>query len=316
MSEKRERINTDSLLKPVDLFASTDPDQPELIHNLSLLDLYPFREHPFKAYNEEKMADMVRSVEKTGVIIPIIVRPNPYGTGYEIISGHNRVEASRRCKISTIKAIVKDWDDEQSTIFMVDSNFQQREKLMPSEMAFGYKLKLEALQKQAGRKNGRPTEKGGQVVHLNQGKKSREILADLEGVNYKQIQRYIRLTFLTNELLDYVDGEQMSIGPAVHLSFLPAEEQNIVQEIMEREQVFPSIQQAQHMKKLSADGKLDWSAVNAILTEAKPEQKIVNIRGDRFAKFFPKNMTPHELEDNIYKVLEHWYRTRSQEKGR
>lgn len=312
MSEKREKLDLGSLIKPVDLFASTDPDQPELIHNLSLLDLNPFREHPFKAYNEEKMAEMVHSVEKTGVIIPIIVRPNPYGTGYEIISGHNRVEASRRCKITTIQAIVKDWDDEQATIFMVDSNFQQREKLLPSEMAYGYKLKLEAIKRQGQR--GDLT--CGQNVHKLPGKKSREIIADEAGINYKQVQRYIRLTNLTQELLDYVDGEQMSIGPAVHLSFLPDTEQNIVREVMEREQVFPSIQQAQHMKKLSTDGKLDWSAVNAILTEAKPEQKIVNIRGDRFAKFFPKKMTPQELEDNIYTILEHWYRSRSQEKGR
>ena len=312
MSEKREKFDLGSLIKPVDLFASTDPNQPELLHNLSLLDLYPFKEHPFKAYSEEKMAEMVQSVEKNGVFFPILVRPNPYGNGYEIISGHNRVEASRRCKLSTIQAIVKDLDDDQATILMVDSNFQQREKLHPSEKAFGYKMKLEAMKRQAGR----PEKNSGQIVLNLKGRQSREILADLEGVNYKQIQRYIRLTYLTHDLLDYVDGEQMAIGPAVHLSFLPAVEQNIVREVMEREQVFPSIQQAQRLKRLSTDGHLDWSAVNAILTEAKPEQKIVNIRGDRFAKFFPKNLTPQELEDNIYKILDHWYRNRNHNKDR
>ncbi len=315
MANKPERIDTSKLIKPlVDIFASTDPNESEVIHQLNLIDLSPFKDHPFKAYNEDKMAEMVRSVEKSGVIVPIIVRPNPYGNGYEIISGHNRVEASRRCKITTIAAIVKDWDDEQATIFMVDSNFQQRDELLPSEKAFGYKMKMDAIKRQAGRPS---TENWGQVDPNLRGKRSKDILAAEAGESAKQIQRFIRLTYLTHELLDYVDAAQMAMGPAVHLSHLKINEQDIVREAMEREQVFPSIQQAQHMKRLSAEGKLDWSAVNAILTADKPQAQNGKIElnyGD-YIKLFPSS-SPKQISELLYKLAVEYHRRMHRDKER
>ncbi len=314
MANKPERVDTSKLIKPlVDIFASTDPNEPEVIHQLSLIDLSPFKDHPFKAYNEDKMAEMVRSVEKSGVIVPIIVRPNPYGNGYEIISGHNRVEASRRCKLATIAAIVKDWDDEQATIFMVDSNFQQREELLPSEKAFGYRMKLEALKRQGNRAD----LTSGQLDQKLKGKVSRDIIAQESGESSKQIQRYIRLTYLTSELMDYVDAAQMAMGPAVHLSHLKTNEQDIVREAMEREQVFPSIQQAQHMKRLSAEGKLDWSAVNALLTADKPQAQNGKIElnyGD-YAKLFPSS-SPKQISDLLYKLAVEYHRRMHRDKER
>ena len=314
MANKPERIDTSKLIKPlVDIFASTDPNESEVIHQLNLIDLSPFKDHPFKAYNEDKMAEMVRSVEKSGVIVPIIVRPNPYGNGYEIISGHNRVEASRRCKLATIAAIVKDWDDEQATIFMVDSNFQQREELLPSEKAFGYRMKLEALKRQGNRAD----LTSGQLDQKLKGKVSRDIIAQESGESSKQIQRYIRLTYLTSELMDYVDAAQMAMGPAVHLSHLKTNEQDIVREAMEREQVFPSIQQAQHMKRLSAEGKLDWSAVNALLTADKPQAQNGKIElnyGD-YAKLFPSS-SPKQISDLLYKLAVEYHRRMHRDKER
>ena len=314
MASKSERIDTSKLIKPlVDIFASTDPNESEVIHQLNLIDLSPFKDHPFKAYNEDKMAEMVRSVEKSGVIVPIIVRPNPYGNGYEIISGHNRVEASRRCKITTIAAIVKDWDDEQATIFMVDSNFQQRDELLPSEKAFGYRMKLEAMKRQGNRAD----LTSGQLDQKLKGKVSRDIIAQESGESSKQIQRYIRLTHLTSELLEYVDAAQMAMGPAVHLSHLKINEQDIVREAMEREQVFPSIQQAQHMKRLSAEGKLDWSAVNAILTADKPQAQNGKIElnyGD-YAKLFPSS-SPKQISELLYKLAVEYHRRMHRDKER
>lgn len=275
-----------------------DPSEQQILPvNL----LYPFKDHPFKPYREDKMNDLVESVKQHGILMPILVRPRGEG-GYEIISGHNRAEAASIAGMEEVPANVRDMDDDQAILAMVDSNLRQRETLLPSEKAWAYRMKLEAIKRQAGR----PSFNSGQIDQNLLGTVSRDLLAQDSNDSSKQIQRYIRLTHLNEALLDLVDSEQVGFTPAVELSYLQEMEQITIACVVESEEVTVSLAQAKHMKELSRQDKLNEDVIEALLMEEKPSQTKVTLRGNILKKYFPENMTPKEMEDTIIKLLDGW----------
>ncbi len=291
-----------------DLFTPTDPDV-EVTQRISLSELYDFPNHPFKEYPPAKMDDMVASILDHGVTNPIRIRPRAEG-GYEIISGHNRVRACRKAMLTDIKAFVSDLSDAEATIIMVDDNLQNRETILPSEKAFSYKMKYEALKSQ-----GKRTDLTcGQNDHKLTGMKSRDVLAQSNRESAKQVERYIRLTYLTPDLLDRVDGDQLGLVSAVSLSYLPEQEQELVKEIMDREAVTPSVSQANELRRLSKEAELNWKTVHALLTIEKPQQRQLVLKSDKISRYIPKDFTTEQTTELIEKLLEHWYRSRNHEK--
>ena len=284
----------------------------EKVIDILLTDLHPFKNHPFKVTDDESMLETAESITKHGVLVPVIARPREEG-GYELISGHRRKRASELAGKETLPCIVRNLDDDAATIIMVDSNIQ-RENILPSERAFAYKLKLEAMKRQAGRP---PKENGGQLdPHYTKGK-SRDILAEQMGESAKQIQRFIRLTELVPELLDTVDAKKIAFNPAVELSYLKPHEQVHLMEAMDMEQATPSLSQAQRLKKYSQDGKLTFDVMTAIMSEDKKgEPDKVTLTGDKLKKYFPKSYTPQQMEETIIKLLEGWSRKRQQSQER
>jgi ParB family chromosome partitioning protein len=280
-----------------------------MISSLSIEHLHPFANHPFKLYSEEKMLEMVESIAKYGVLTPILVRPQAIGDGYEVVSGHNRVEAAKLAGINEIPATVRQMDDETAIIAMIDSNLRQREKLLPSEKAFAYKMKLEAIKKQGERAD----LTCGQLDHKSALKKSRDIIAEDAGESSKQIQRFIRLTELIPPLLNLVDENKLAFNPAVAISYLNQEQQTWLEEIMTVNECSPSLSQAERLKQLSQDDKLDRSAMDAVMMEPKVQQSQIVIKQDRISKYFPRDVTPQLMEETIIKLLENWYRKRNQE---
>ena len=258
------------------------------------------------------MLETADSITKHGVLVPVIARPRDEG-GYELISGHRRKRSSELAGKETLPCIVRNLDDDAATIIMVDSNIQ-RENILPSERAFAYKLKLEAMKRQAGRP---PKENGGQLdPHYTKGK-SRDILAEQMGESAKQIQRFIRLTELVPELLDTVDAKKIAFNPAVELSYLKPHEQVQLMEAMDMEQATPSLSQAQRLKKYSQDGKLTFDVMTAIMSEDKKgELDKVTLTGEKLKKYFPKSYTPQQIEETIIKLLEGWSRKRQQSQER
>ena len=297
-------------LKSVDdLFATEEireDTQREKVQNIPLGELHPFRNHPFKVKDDAAMQDTVDSVREYGVLVPAIARPDPDG-GYELIAGHRRHHASELAGKETMPVIVRDLDDDAATIIMVDSNLQ-REELLPSERAFAYKMKLEAMKRQAGRPM---KENRDQVGHNFSGKRTVELIAENAPDSRNQIQRYIRLTELIPELLDMVDERKIAFNPAVELSYLKKEEQTLLLEAMDSEQATPSLSQAQRLKKFSQQKMLSLDVMRAVMSEEKKtDLDRVTLKNETLRKYFPKSYTPKQMEDTIIKLLEGWYKKR------
>ena len=249
------------------------------------------------------MQDTVDSVREYGVLVPAIARPDPSG-GYELIAGHRRHHASELAGKETMPVIVRDLDDDAATIIMVDSNLQ-REELLPSERAFAYKMKLEAMKRQAGR----PSRENASQVGTQ--KRSDQIMAEQVGESRNQIQRFIRLTELIPTLLDMVDERKIALNPAVELSYLKKEEQTLLLEAMDSEQATPSLSQAQRLKKFSQQKMLSLDVMRAVMSEEKKtDLDRVTLKNETLRKYFPKSYTPKQMEDTIIKLLEGWYKKR------
>jgi len=276
----------------------------ERVQEIPLAELHPFKNHPFKVIDDEAMLRTVESVARYGVLAPAIARPRVEG-GYELVAGHRRHHASELAGKDTMPVIVRELDDDAAVILMVDSNLQ-RERILPSERAFAYKMKMDAIRHQGSRSD----LTSGQVVQ----KSSLEQIAEGTGESYKQVQRYIRLTELIPELLKMVDEGIIKFNPAVELSFLKKEEQENFIEAMDYSQNTPSLSQAQRLKKLSQDGKCTLEAMCAVMDEQKKEEldKVV-IKNDVLKKYFPKSYTPKQMESTIIKLLEQWQKKRNRD---
>ena len=291
-----------------DIFTTEESRQTEQIQQIPISELHPFKDHPFKVLDDEAMQRTVESVAQFGVLVSLVVRPREEG-GYEIISGHRRQHAAELAGLKTLPVIVRNMDDDQAVIHMVDSNLQ-RESILPSERAFAYKMKLEAMKRTAGRPSKNVSQIGTQ-------KRSDQIMAEEMGESRNQIQRFIRLTNLIPELLELVDQKKISFNPAVELSYLTASEQRDFFEAMQDTQNAPSLSQAQRIKKLSQAGKCSYDAIYDIMgEEKKAEMDRVTIKNDVLRKYFPKSYTPRQMEETILKLLEQWQkkRQRSQER--
>lgn len=283
----------------------------EQVVELPLAELHPFKNHPFKVKDDDAMMETADSIRQYGVLVPAIARPRPEG-GYELIAGHRRHRACELAEKETMPVIVRDLDDDAATIIMVDSNLQ-RESLLPSERAFAYKMKLEAIKHQ-GSRNDLTCD---QVGHKSDGKKSVQLIAEQAGQSKTQVQKYIRLTELIPPLLDMVDERKIAFNLAYELSFLTKEEQAQLVETMDYEQATPSLSQAQRMKKLSQAGKLTEDAMLAIMSEEKKgDLDKVTFTSDTLRKYFPKSYTPKRMEETIIKLLEQWQRKRQQQHQR
>ena len=293
-----------------DIFSTEESRQREQVQQIPIGELFPFKNHPFKVLDDESMQRTVESVEQYGVLSPLIARSRPEG-GYEIISGHRRQHAAQLAGLETLPVIVRNMDDDAAVLLMVDSNLQ-RENILPSERAFAYKMKLEAIERTVGR-----PKNVGQVVPDYFGKRSTEVVAEGTGESYKQVQRFIRLTNLIPELLDMVDNKTVSFNPAVELSYLSPEQQQEVIRAMDDTQNFPSVSQAKRIKKLAQDGTFTTETVVAIMgEEKKSELDTVTIKNDTLKKYFPRSYTPKQMEDTIIKLLEQWQKKRQHSEER
>ena len=302
-------------LASVDDLFSTEEDRQdarlEKIQEIPLSELHPFRDHPFKVKDDNAMMETAESVRQYSVLVPAIARPDPEG-GYELVAGHRRHRASQLAGKETMPVIVRDLDDDAATIIMVDSNLQ-RESLLPSERAFAYKLKLDAMKRQAGR----PPHNSAQLGRNFNGKESREILAEQVGQSRNQISRYIRLTELIPQLLDMVDERKIAFNPAYELSFLRKEEQVQLLDAMDSEQATPSLSQALRLKKFSQEGELSPSVMRAIMSEEKKSEiDKVTFTADSLRRYFPKSYTPQRMQETIIKLLEQWQKRRQREQER
>ena len=298
-----------------DLFSTEESradETREKIIEIPLTELHPFKDHPFKVIDNEAMFDTTESVKQYGVLVPAIARPRDEG-GYELVAGHRRKRACELAELETMPVIVRSLDDDAAIIIMVDSNLQ-RENILPSERAFAYKMKLEAMKRQAGRPS---KENGSQVGNNLLGKKSSDILAEQIGESKNQIYRYIRLTHLIPELLSMVDEKKIAFNPAVELSFLKNEERADLLEAMDMEQATPSLSQAQRLKKFSNEGKLSLEVMSAIMSEEKKgDLDKVTLTGDKLKRYFPKSYTPKQMEETIIKLLEGWHKKRTRDQER
>lgn len=284
----------------------------ERVQEIPLSELHPFKNHPFRVVDDEAMQRTVESVAQFGVLAPALARPRPEG-GYELVAGHRRMRASELAGLETMPVIVRQMDDDTATIAMVDSNLQ-RETLLPSERAFAYKMKMEAMARRAGRPS---KENSGQVGRDFQGKESREIIAEQTGESARQVQRFINLTNLIPELLDMVDRKEIAFNPAVELSFLKKDEQQGFLEAMDYGQSTPSLSQAQRIKKLSQAGMCTQEAMNTIMNEEKKsELDTVTLKNDVLRKYFPRSYTPKQMQDTIIRLLEQWQKKRQRDQSR
>lgn len=289
-------------LKSVDDLFSTEESradaQREKVQEIPLGELHPFRNHPFKVKDDAAMQDTVDSVREYGVLVPAIARPDPNG-GYELIAGHRRHHASELAGKETMPVIVRDLDDDAATIIMVDSNLQ-REELLPSERAFAYKMKLEALKHQ-----------GKKTLDQLGPKWSTQEIGKAGNDSMSQVKRFIRLTELIPTLLDMVDERKIAFNPAVELSYLKKEEQTLLLEAMDSEQATPSLSQAQRLKKFSQQKMLSLDVMRAVMSEEKKNDlDRVTLKNETLRKYFPKSYTPKQMEDTIIKLLEGWYKKR------
>lgn len=297
-----------------DLFSTEESRQEaklEKIRDIPLSELHPFKNHPFHVRDDEAMMETADSVRQYGVLVPAIARPDPNG-GFELVSGHRRHRASELAGKETMPVIVRELDDDAAVLVMVDSNLQ-RENILPSERAFAYKMKLEAMKHQGTRTDLTCA----QVGHKLDGKKSRDILAEQVGQSKNQVQRYIRLTELVPDLLSMVDERKIALNPAYELSFLKKEEQEQLLDAMDSEQSTPSLSQAQRLKKFSQEGHLTPDVMCAIMSEEKKsEWDRVTLTSETLRKYFPKSYTPKKMQETIVKLLEAWQRQRQREQER
>ena len=295
-----------------DLFSTEESRQDaklEKIQEIPLSELHPFKGHPFKVKDDEAMMETADSVRQYGVLVPAIARPDPEG-GYELVAGHRRHRASELAEKETMPVIVRDLDDDAATIIMVDSNLQ-RESLLPSERAFAYKMKLEAVKHQGARTD---------LTSRQLGEKSQtsiQKVADQAGESQRQVQRYIRLTELIPELMDMVDEKKIALNPAYELSFLKKEEQVDLLDAMDSEQATPSLSQAQRLKKYSQEGHLTLDMMRVIMgEEKKSDLDRVTFTSDTLRKYFPKSYTPQRMQETIIKLLEAWQKKRQRDQER
>ena len=276
----------------------------ERVQNINVNELHPFKNHPFKVLDDDDMQKTVDSIKEYGVLTPAIARPRDEG-GYELVSGHRRHHASQLAGLETMPVIVRELDDDEATLLMVDSNLQ-RETLFPSERAFAYKMKLDALKHQGERRDLTSDQIGQKLT-------ARKIVAQEVGIGEVQIQRYIRLTELNKELLDMVDNKQISFNPAVELSYLKQDEQEEFIDAMEYAQNTPSLSQAQRIKKMSNEGMCTFESMCAVLSEEKKSEKDkISIKYDDIRKYFPKSYTPKNIEEKIIQLVENWAKKRQQ----
>lgn len=283
----------------------------ERVQEIPLSELHPFKNHPFRVVDDEAMQRTVESVAQFGVLAPALARPRPEG-GYELVAGHRRMRASELAGLETMPVIVRQMDDDTATIAMVDSNLQ-RETLLPSERAFAYKMKMEAMKHQGERTD----LTSGQLGRKSDGKESRELIAEQTGESARQVQRFINLTNLIPELLDMVDRKEIAFNPAVELSFLKKEEQKGFLEAMDYGQSTPSLSQAQRIKKLSQAGMCTQEAMNTIMNEEKKsELDTVTLKNDVLRKYFPRSYTPKQMQDTIIRLLEQWQKKRQRDQSR
>ena len=291
--------------------SAADAAAKEQRTEMPLSDLHPFEGHPFKVLDDELMEQTVESIRQIGVVSPLIVRPDPEG-GFEILSGHRRLHAAQLAGLETVPVIVKEMDDDAAIIFMVDSNLQ-RENILPSERAFSYKMKLEAMNHQGQRVDLTCSQLGNRL----DGKKSSEVMADELGTSKNQIFRYIRLTNLIPEILDMVDEKKIAFNPAVELSYLKPSEQKEFLEAMDYAQASPSLSQAQRLKKLSQEGSCTLDAMCDVMNEIKKDElDHVTIKNEVLRKYFPKSYTPKQMQDTIIRLLEKWQRSKQRDMER
>ena len=295
-----------------DIFSTEEArqeQQREQVQQIPIGELFPFKDHPFKVLDDEFMQRTVESVEQYGVLSPLIARPRPEG-GYEIISGHRRQHAAQLAGLDTLPVIVRNMDDDAAVLLMVDSNLQ-RENILPSERAFAYKMKLEAIKNQGARSD----LTSGQIVQKS--KLSIERVAEDAGEGYKTVQRFIRLTNLIPELLDMVDEKKIAFNPAVELSYLDESQQRDFLEAMNDTQNAPSLSQAQRLKKLAQEGHFSYDVAFAVMGEEKKDEldKVV-IKNDTLRKYFPRSYTPKQMEDTIIKLLDQWQRKQQRQNER
>ena len=298
------------VLKSVDDIFQTEENradaQRERVQEIPLDQLKPFRNHPFKVRDDQRMLDTVNSIREYGVLVPAIARPDPEG-GYELISGHRRKRGCEMAGLQTMPVIIRNLDDDAAVLVMVDSNIQ-REELLPSERAFAYKMKLEALKHQGARSD---------LTSMQVAQKlSVQKVGDDAGVSKDQVRRFIRLTELISELLDMVDERKLAFNPAVEVSYLKRDEQRMLLEAMDAEQTTPSLSQAQRLKKFSQEGRLTEEAMSAIMSEEKKsDMDKVTLRSDTLRRYFPKSYTPKQMEQTIIKLLDVWkQRQKNQER--
>ena len=300
------------VLKSVDDIFQTEENradaQRERVQEIPLDQLKPFKNHPFKVRDDQRMLDTVDSIREYGVLVPAIARPDPEG-GYELISGHRRKRGGEMAVLQTMPVIIRDLDDDAAVLVMVDSNIQ-REELLPSERAFAYKMKLEALKHQGARMD---------LTSCQVGTKLRadEKLAESVNESARTVQRFIRLTELISELLDMVDERKLAFNPAVEVSYLKQDEQRMLLEAMDAEQTTPSLSQAQRLKKFSQEGRLTEEAMSAIMSEEKKsDMDKVTLRSDTLRRYFPKSYTPKQMEQTIIKLLDVWQKQRQKNQER
>ena len=288
---------------------SRQEQQREQVQQIPIGELFPFKNHPFKVLDDESMQRTVESVEQYGVLSPLIARPRPEG-GYEIISGHRRQHAAQLAGLDALPVIVRNMDDDAAVLLMVDSNLQ-RENILPSERAFAYKMKLEAIKNQGARSD----LTSGQIVQKS--KLSIERVAEDAGEGYKTVQRFIRLTNLIPELLDMIDEKKIAFNPAVELSYLDESQQRDFLEAMNDTQNAPSLSQAQRLKKLAQEGHFSYDVAFAVMGEEKKDEldKVV-IKNDTLRKYFPRSYTPKQMEDTIIKLLDQWQRKQQRQNER
>mgnify|MGYP001271445544 CR=1 FL=1 len=293
-----------------DLFSTEEnrqEEQREQVRQIPIDDLHPFTNHPFKVLDDEAMARTVESIAQYGVLAPLIARPRPDGDGYEIISGHRRQYAAKLAGLDTLPVIVRQMSDDAAVILMVDSNLQ-REHILPSERAFAYKMKLEALKNQGARSDLTSSQVGTKL-------RADEKVAKDSGESRNQVQRFVRLTNLVPELLDMVDEKKISFNPAVELSYLDEKQQQDFLEAMDASQNAPSLSQAIRIKKLAQQGEFDYDAVYNIMNEEKKsELDTVTIKNETLRKYFPRNYTPRQMESIIIKLLDQWQLKKQQAK--
>lgn len=308
MPKKGENI---SLTSYDDLFETDESraeSQLERVQNIPVRELVPFKNHPFKVLDDEAMLRTTESIAEYGVLTPLIARPLDHG-GYEIISGHRRAHAAELAGLSEVPVLVRDMDDDAATVLMVDSNLQ-RENILPSERAFAYKMKLEAMKHQGSRSDLTSSQVGTKL-------RTDQVMAKELGESRNQIQRYIRLTNLVPDLLDLVDCKQISFNPAVELSYLSPEEQETFLQAMDEVQAAPSLSQAQRLKKLAQEGNFTMDAAREIMNEVKKgDLERVTFRNEQLRRYFPRSYTAQQMQDTIIKLLDQWQKKKSREHER